>query len=122
MTRQPRKQRKSAANAPLHERQKQVRSTLSADLREEHGQRNVRVNAGDTVEVLRGDHAGEEGEVLTVDLASETIHVDGVTIEKADGEEVPRPLDASNVRVTELDLDDEVREARLAADNTEGNE
>ena len=122
MTRQPRKQRKSAANAPLHERQKQVRSTLSADLREEYGQRNVRVNAGDTVEVLRGDHAGEEGEVLNVDLASETIHVDGVTIEKADGEEVPRPLDASNVRVTELDLDDEVREARLAADNTEGNE
>ncbi len=122
MTRQPRKQRKSAANASLHERQKQVRATLADDLREEYNQRNVRVNAGDTVEVLRGDHAGEEGGVLLVDLKKEVIHVDGVTVERADGEEVPRPLDASNVRVTELDLDDEVRAARLAGDDTEGDE
>ena len=101
----------------LHEKQKQVRATLTADLREEYGQRNVRVNAGDTVEVLRGDHAGEEGEVLKVDLRDEVIHVEEVTVEKTDGEEVPRPLDASNVRVTELDLEDEVRQARLEEDN-----
>jgi len=117
MTRQPRKQRKERQTAPLHERQTQVRATLSEDLREEYGQRNVRVNAGDTVEVLRGDFAGEEGEVLDVDLKNEVITVEDVTIEKADGEEVPRPLDASNVRVTELDLEDDRREARL-----EGNE
>ena len=80
MTRQPSKQRKQTQNAPLHERQKQVRATLSGDLREEYGQRSVRVNVGDTV---------------------------------ADGEEVPRPLDSSNLRVVELDLEDELREARL---------
>jgi large subunit ribosomal protein L24 len=117
MTRQPRKQRKERQTASLHERQKQVRATLSEDLREEYGQRNVRVNAGDTVEVLRGDYAGEEGEVLEVDLKNEVITVEDVTVERADGEEVPRPLDASNVRVTELDLEDDRREARL-----EGNE
>ena len=117
MTRQPRKQRNKKRDAPLHEKQKQVRATLTADLREEYGQRNVRVNAGDTVEVLRGDHAGEEGEVLKVDLRDEVIHVEEVTVEKTDGEEVPRPLDASNVRVTELDLEDEVRQARLEEDN-----
>ena len=43
--------------------------------------------------------------------------VEDVTIEKADGEEVPRPLDASNLRVTELDLEDDRREARLTEDN-----
>ncbi|MFC7202266.1 50S ribosomal protein L24 [Haloferax namakaokahaiae] len=117
MTRQPRKQRNKTRDAPLHERHKQVRATLSDDLREEYGQRNVRVNAGDTVEVLRGDFAGEEGEVTEVDLTDTVIYVEGVTVAKADGEEVQRPLQASNVRVTELDLEDDVREARLEEDN-----
>ncbi len=113
MTRQPRKQRKRQAQAPLHERHRQVRATLSDDLREEYGSRSVRVNAGDTVEVLRGDAAGETGEVLAVDLKAATVSVEGVTIEKADGEEVPRPLDASNLRVTDLDLADDRRQDRL---------
>ncbi|SDX99071.1 50S ribosomal protein L24 [Halobellus clavatus] len=117
MTKQPHKQRTRTQNAPLHERQDQVRSTLSDDLREEYGQRNVRVNVGDTVEVLRGDDAGTEAEVIDVDLRDTVVHVEGVTIEKADGEEVPRPLDASNLRVTELDLEDDRREARLTEDN-----
>jgi large subunit ribosomal protein L24 len=117
MTKQPHKQRTRTQNAPLHERQDQVRSTLSDDLREEYGQRNVRVNVGDTVEVLRGDDAGTEAEVIDVDLRDTVVHVEDVTIEKADGEEVPRPLDASNLRVTELDLDDDRREARLTEDN-----
>jgi large subunit ribosomal protein L24 len=71
------------------------------------------VNAGDTVEVTRGDHAGETGEVVDVDLREEAVHVEDVTLEKADGEEVPRALDASNLRVTDLDLEDDRREARL---------
>ena len=116
MTRQPTKQRNRQERAPLHEKQKQVRAPLSPELREEYGQRSVRVNAGDTVEVQRGDFAGESGEVVTVDLRAAEIHVEDVTLETADGEEVPRPLEASNVQVTELDLDDEVREARLEAE------
>jgi large subunit ribosomal protein L24 len=113
MTRQPRKQRKRTAEAPLHERHRQVRATLEEDLREEYDQRNVRVNAGDTVEVMRGDAAGESGEVVDVDLKAGTVSVEDVTIEKADGEEVPRPLDASNLRVTDLDLSDDRRLDRL---------
>ncbi|SFR54001.1 50S ribosomal protein L24 [Halogeometricum limi] len=119
MTKQPRKQRNETQNAPLHERQKQVRATLSGDLREEYGQRNVRVNVGDTVEVLRGDFAGTEAEVTNVDLKDAVIYVEDVTVAKADGEEVPRPLDSSNVRVTELDLEDERREERLEAEDNE---
>ncbi|MBB6644828.1 50S ribosomal protein L24 [Halobellus ruber] len=116
MSEQPRKQRNQKRNAPLHERQNEVRATLSEDLREEYGQRNVRVNAGDTVEVLRGDDAGTEAEVLTVDLRDTVVHVEDVTVEKADGEEVPRPLDASNLRVTDLDLEDDRRKERLEED------
>jgi large subunit ribosomal protein L24 len=113
MTRQPRKQRTRTERAPLHERHDQVRATLSDDLREAHGRRSVRVAAGDTVEVMRGDHAGEEGEVIGVDLKDATVTVEDVTVEAADGEEIPRPLPASNLRVTDLDLDDDRRRQRL---------
>ncbi|WP_433623604.1 50S ribosomal protein L24 [Halomicrococcus sp. NG-SE-24] len=117
MTRQPRKQRKQTERASLHERHEQVKATLSDDLREEFGRRSVRVNAGDTVEVMRGDFAGEEGEVLEVDLKNAVVHVEDVTLEKSDGEEVPRSLDASNLRVTDLDLEDDRRETRLRGDD-----
>ncbi len=113
MSEQPSKQRTGIERAPLHERHKQLRATLSDDLRDRYDTRSVTVNAGDTVEILRGDFAGEEGEVLTVDLKAGAVHVEDVTQEKADGEEVPRPLDASNLRVTDLTLDDPVRRERL---------
>ena len=117
MTKQPRKQRNQTERASLHERHEQVKATLADDLREEFDTRSVRVNAGDTVEVMRGDFAGEEGEVIDVDLRDAVVHVEDVTLEKADGEEVARPLDASNLRVTDLDLEDDRREARLRGEN-----
>ena len=117
MTRQPHKQRNRQERASLHEKQKQVRAPLSSELREEYDQRSVRVNAGDTVEVQRGDFAGESGEVVDVDLRAAAIEIEDVTVETADGEEVPRSLDASNVRVTDLDLEDDRREARLEEDD-----
>jgi large subunit ribosomal protein L24 len=110
---QPRKQRKEREEAPLHKRNRFVRATLSDELREEYGTRSVRVSEGDTVEIMRGDDAGEEEEVLRVDLDETKVYVENVTVEKTDGEEVPRPIDASNLRVTELNLDDPERVERL---------
>ncbi|MFP9192566.1 50S ribosomal protein L24 [Natronosalvus vescus] len=117
MSKQPRKQRTQTERAPLHRKHKQVHATLSEELREEYGTRRTRVNAGDRVEVMRGDFAGEEGEVLRVRLDDAVIHVEDVTVETADGEEVPRPVDASNVRIVDLDLSDSRREARLEGDS-----
>ena len=113
MSEKPRTQRNQTRDAALHERHKHVRSTLSAELREEYGVRRVRGNQGDTVEVLRGDFAGDEAEVVNVDLRDGVVHVEEVIQETAEGEEVPRPLDASNLRVTELDLDDDRRRERV---------
>lgn len=118
-SKQPHKQRTRTREAPLHERHSQVHATLSEDLREEYDTRSVRVCEGDTVEVLRGDFAGEEDDVVKVDLKDAVVHVDSVTIETADGEEVPRPLDASNLRVTDLDLSDPLREERLTSGGDE---
>ncbi len=113
MSEKPRTQRTEQREAPLHERHKQVRSPLSPDLREEHGVRRVRVNEGDTVEVTRGDFAGHEAEVVNVDLRDAVVHVEEAIVETAEGEEVPRPLDASNLQVTDLNLDDDRRAERI---------
>ncbi|OVE84357.1 50S ribosomal protein L24 [Natronolimnobius baerhuensis] len=122
MSKQPHKQRIQTERAPLHKRQKQLHATLSDELREEYDTRRTRVNAGDTVEVMRGDYAGDTGEVLKAILENGTIHVEDVTVETADGEEVPRPVDPSNVRITELTLEDERREARLEGESEGDNE
>lgn len=116
-TRQPRKQRNQQERAPLHERHDQLNATLADELRDEYDRRSVRVNAGDTVEVMRGDDAGHEDEVLEVDLKRAAIMIEGVTVEKADGEEVLRPVNASNVRITDLDLADDRRRERLEGDS-----
>lgn len=109
----PSKQRKRERDAPLHERNKFVRATLSEELREEYNTRTVRVSEGDEVEIMRGDDAGEEEEVLSVNLDETKVYIEGVTVEKTDGEEVPRAIDASNLRVTDLNLDDPIRRERL---------
>ena len=113
MTRQPSKQRTQTERASLHEKHSEVRATLSEDLREEYGRRNARVNEGDTVEIMRGDYAGTEDDVVKVDLREGVVHVEEVTTEKADGEEVAKGIDASNLKITDLDLSDDVRRERI---------
>ena len=112
-TTQPRKQRKRQYNAPLHLRHKQLHATLSTELREKHGRRNTRVNTGDTVEIMRGDLAGETGTIARVDLKSKIVFADGITAEKGDGEEYLLPLVASNLRITKLNLSDPLRKSKL---------
>jgi large subunit ribosomal protein L24 len=107
---QPRKQRKERYTAPLHRRQKYMHSILSKELRAELKKRNAQVKKGDTVKVMRGDHAGTEGEVEEVDLKRCTIKVAGVSNFRADGTEVPRPIHPSNVMIVKLDLEDSKRE------------
>lgn len=112
---QPRKQRKARYQAPLHLRTKLLGAPLSPQLREKHsGKRTVRVVTGDTVKVMRGDFAGDEGVVDMVDVKKAKIIVHGVAITKADGTEKPRKVDPSNVMVTKLNLKDPKRAARLA--------
>ena len=75
ISKQPRKQRKERYTSPLHKRQKYMHSPLSKALREELKKRNAQVRKGDTVKVMRGDHAGTEGEVEDVDIKRCTIKV-----------------------------------------------
>jgi large subunit ribosomal protein L24 len=106
---QPRKQRKFRYNAPLHIKSKFLNAHVSDEVAKEQNLKTLRVIEGDTVKVMRGDHAGTEGKVREVDLKHESITVDGVFEVKADGKEVPRKVNASNVLITKLNTDDERR-------------
>jgi large subunit ribosomal protein L24 len=105
----PGKQRKFRYNAPLHVKGRFLGAHVSEDVAKEHGVKTLRVIEGDTVKVMRGDHAGTEGKVRGVDVKHESITVDGVSEVKADGKEVPRKIHASNLLITKLNTDDERR-------------
>jgi len=105
----PGKQRKYRYNAPLHIKSKFLNAHVSDDVAREYGIKTLRVIEGDTVKVMRGDHAGTEGKVRGVDVKRESVTVDGVSEVKADGKEVPRKIHASNLLITKLNTDDERR-------------
>ncbi len=108
-SKQPGKQRKERFTAPLHKRQKYMHAPLIKELREKLKTRSAQLKKGDTVKMMRGDHAEVEGEVEKVDLKKGVINVAGVSVFRADGTEVPRAVQPSNVLITKIELDDEKR-------------
>jgi len=112
-SKQPRKQRKARNNAPLHVRQKFLHASLEKKLADKYKRRRVQIRKGDTVKVLRGDSRNREGKVAKVNLKDVSIEIDGVTVHKADGSEVARPVHPSNVMITRLELKDKLRTSKL---------
>ncbi len=112
-SKQVRKQRKYRYNAPLHVKQKFMRSHLSRELRKKYGVRSVRVRAGDKVKVLRGQFKKKSGKVERVDLKYGKLYVTGVEMLKKDGSKTLYPVDPSNVMIEELDLNDKMRRQKL---------
>ena len=86
---------------------------LSESLREKYGRRTFGVRTGDVVKIMRGTYADTEGKVERIYLKKGMLAIDGATLFKANGEEVPRPIYPSNVMITKLNLDDEMREQTL---------
>jgi len=104
-----RKQRKYRYNAPLHIKGKFISSHLSKELRGKHKMRSIPLRKGDRVKVLRGRFKGETAKIDIVDRKDLKIYLEGMKITKKDGTEVPVALDASNLLVTSLNLDDKLR-------------
>jgi len=101
-------------NAPLHKLPKLMSAHLSPELRERYGRRSFPVRAGDKVRILRGEFRGVEGKVTKVDRERQMVYVENVTVKKADGTTVQKPVHVSNVMITELNLDDEYRKQALS--------
>jgi large subunit ribosomal protein L24 len=122
-SKQPRKQRKYKANAPLHIRKKIMGCNLSKALREKYGKRSIGIRKGDEVKILRGQFALKKGKISLVDLKKLRVAVDGVQRQKKDGSKINVWLNTSSLQIQELNLDDKKRLAALnrkAATKEEG--
>ncbi len=111
---QPRKQRKYAANAPLHLKRKLLSTNLSKDLRKKHSKRNVPLRKGDVVKVMRGKFRGKQGKVIEVKTKMGKIFVEKIQIKKRDGSSVNVPLKASNLQIIELNTEDRKRKLKIS--------
>lgn len=98
---------------PKHLTERRLRSPLSRALREKYGRRNVRVIAGDTIKVIRGEYSGIEGKVEKVNMKRGSLAIEGIQREKVRGGNVKVEINSTNVIVTDLDLDDKYRQALI---------
>ena len=99
--------------APLHKRRKRVASHLSKDLRKQLKRRSLPVRKGDEVTIMRGAYAGKTGKISDVDLNSYKVYIEGITRKRTICTEVQVPIDPSNLKITDLNLDDEFRRKML---------
>ncbi|MFP3260328.1 MAG: 50S ribosomal protein L24 [Sulfolobus sp.] len=105
----PSKQRKFLYNLPNHLRHKLLTARLSEDLQKQYGIKRLPVRKGDTVKVMRGEHTGYEGKVVTVNTKKGRIAIEGLTRKKADSTPVFIWVHASKVMITKLDTSDKER-------------
>ncbi len=103
----PRKQRRRIYKSPLHTRKRLLKCQLDEFLREDYGLRSLVVKKGDLVRIMRGQFRDTEGKVVKVDYSNVRVYVESGTTTKADGKEVQIPLHPSNLKITQLELDDE---------------
>jgi large subunit ribosomal protein L24 len=115
VSKSPRKQRKRLYNAKLHTKQNMVAGHLSKELRERYNKRSITLRTGDTVEVMRGSHKSKKGKIVNVDISKMKVNVEGITIKRKDGGEVPVSFNASNLKVIDLYKDDEKRFKNVSA-------
>jgi large subunit ribosomal protein L24 len=106
---QPRKQRKYMFNAPLHLKRKFLSINLAKPLRSKYKKRSIVVVKGDTVKIMRGKFKKKQGKVSQIKMKLLKVYVEGIQIKKKDGSSVNVPLQASNLQIIELNLNDKKR-------------
>lgn len=109
----PKKQRKYRFRAPLHTKQKFMNAHLSKELRGRYSKRSVGLRKGDRVKVMRGKFRKHEGKIEKIELKKARVFVSGVEIAKKDGTKKLLALHPSNLVLTELNLDDKLRQNLL---------
>lgn len=112
-SKKPRKQRKYRLSAPLHIKQNFLQSHLSKELRKKFGKRSIGLRKGDKVKVMLGHFKKHEGKVEKIDIKNARVFIEGIEIAKRDGTKKLVALHPSNLMVTELNLDDKLRQAIL---------
>jgi large subunit ribosomal protein L24 len=109
----PRKQRYNLHNAPLHKKRKWISSHLAENLLLKYDRRSIPVVKGDTVKVMRGNYRGHEDKISKVNVRDQTIEIEGVTITTAKGTKIAKPIHASTLLITKLNVTDKWRRRKL---------
>jgi len=112
-SKQPRKQRKYRANAPLHLKRKLISANLSKELRKKYSKRNIPIRTGDVVKIMRGKFKKKQGKITEIRLKNQRIIVEGIQVKKQDGSKVNVKLQPSNLQIIELNMEDRKRERAL---------
>ena len=108
-SKQPRKQRKYLANAPLHLKRRFLSANLSKELRKKYSRRSFALRKGDGVKIMRGSFKGKKGKISEVNLKKTKISIEGMQRQKKDGTKVNVFFHPSNLQIQELNLDDRKR-------------
>lgn len=101
-SKQPRKQRKYIANAPLHLRKKFVSINLSKELRKKVGKRNIPAKKGDKVKIFSGKFKGKTEKILSVNLKTSKIILENIQVKKQDGSKANVKMQPSNLQIIEM--------------------
>ena len=109
----PSKQRKELFNAPLHKKRKWIGAHLEENLLLKYDKRAIPIVKGDTVRVMRGSFRGHEDKIVKVNLKKRSIEIEGITMSKADGNKIAKPIHPSNVIIIKLNLTDKWRRQKL---------
>jgi large subunit ribosomal protein L24 len=109
----PRKQRYMLYNAPLHKKRKWISSHLAENLLLKYDRRSLPVVKGDTVKVMRGNYRGHEDKISKVNVRDQTVEIEGVTITTAKGTKIAKPIHASTLLITKLNVTDKWRRHKL---------
>lgn len=108
-SKQPRKQRKYLAKAPLHIKHKFLAAHLSKELRKKYQRRSFPLRKGDTVKIMRGSFKKKTGKIEIVDVKRTRASIEKIQKAKKDGTKVNVFFHPSNVQIQELNLDDKKR-------------
>jgi len=108
-SKQPRKQRKYLANAPLHIRHKFMSANLKKELREKYKRRNLPIRKGDVVKVMRGKFKGKSGKINGVDIKRLRVSIERIQRQKKDGTKINVYFNPSNLQIQELNTEDKKR-------------
>jgi len=112
-SKQRRKKRKYAHNAPLHIRRTFIASHLSKDLNQKYKTRSIKIKVGDKVKILRGQFKKMVGKITRVKIRDLKVYIEGAELTKRDGTKAQYPIHPSNLLVIDLNLADKKRKEKL---------
>lgn len=97
-----------------------ISSHLSDALIKEYNVRAAPVRKGDLVKMIRGNEEYRGKECLVTEIFSKDLKIglEGINVRKADGSEVARKVDPSNVIIIKFDLSDPRRRDKLESFKT----